>query len=497
MELQEDGVTIYRGRVTKDTKDFNNSREIETEGLLACLNDSVIAPFAFPDDFITVSGYQSAASGGNVVEYFLSWLLSQHNAQVTAAQQIHLGTVTVSDANNYIVRSSSEYASTWTTITSKLSGSSLGGYLLVRYEDDGTYLDYYADLPLTNTQTVEFGENLLDLLSKVDASSLYTVILPIGKDGITISSLPDGAIDTDLVKSGETIYSTSGVAAYGKITHVEKFDGVEENTNLRTKAAAMLAANGLASTITVKACDLHGLDAGVSFRVGRKTLLTSTPHNFSAQYPLMELDIDIMDPGQTEITLGKTLVSQTDYNKNQQTADTQRMEQLRADVAQQQATEIAGVVQELSEQITSATQTSQSIMMAALENYTKTGDFETYKSTVSTMFEQTASQIQLTFQQVSQQITDVGNDVQQKYNERTQYIRFVNGDIVLGEEGNEITLKIENDRIGFLSSGSEVAYFSNRKLYVTDGEYINSLKLGKFAFVPRANGNLAFKKVVN
>ena len=47
-----------------------------------------------------------------------------------------------------------------------------------------------------------------------------------------------------------------------------------------------------------------------------------------------------------------------------------------------------------------------------------------------------------------------------------------------------------------MQGGIEVAYFSNRKLYVTDGEYINSLKVGKYAFFPSDNGNLSFKKVV-
>jgi hypothetical protein len=82
-----------------------------------------------------------------------------------------------------------------------------------------------------------------------------------------------------------------------------------------------------------------------------------------------------------------------------------------------------------------------------------------------------------------------------KFEEISKYIRFVDGNIVLGEEGNTLTLQIENDRISFLDSGLEVAYFSNNRLYVTDGEFINSLQLGNFAFIPRENGNLSFKKL--
>ncbi|MCD0153253.1 hypothetical protein HK327_11275, partial [Streptococcus agalactiae] len=58
-----------------------------------------------------------------------------------------------------------------------------------------------------------------------------------------------------------------------------------------------------------------------------------------------------------------------------------------------------------------------------------------------------------------------------------------------------IVLRIENERIVFLESGVESAYWHNRKFYAVDGEFINSLKLGKFAFIPRQTGNLSFTKV--
>ena len=38
-------------------------------------------------------------------------------------------------------------------------------------------------------------------------------------------------------------------------------------------------------------------------------------------------------------------------------------------------------------------------------------------------------------------------------------------------------------------------YISGGKLYITDGEFLNSLQLGNFVFEPRNNGNLSFKKI--
>ena len=308
VELLDGTFPIYRGRITSDIKDFYGAHKIETEGIMAVLNDSIIPPFNFPEDFKDDTAYKAAAASGNVVEFFFRWILSQHNAQVTAEQQIKPGVVTVSDQNNYIARSSEEYATAMTTISDKLLKSSLGGNLLIRYEDDGNYLDYYAALPLTNTQTVEFAENLLDLSSETDGAEIYTAILPEGKDGLTIGNLPDGDLTDDLVKSGKIIYSKSGVATYGRITRHIKWDDVTVASNLQSKAKAALADNGLSmpETITCKAVDLGWQDTVQHFRVGRMTMLASTPHGYSASYPLMELAPDILDPGNTKITLGAT-----------------------------------------------------------------------------------------------------------------------------------------------------------------------------------------------
>lgn len=94
-------------------------------------------------------------------------------------------------------------------------------------------------------------------------------------------------------------------------------------------------------------------------------------------------------------------------------------------------------------------------------------------------------------------IKNLENDTISKFNEFEKYIRFENGRILLGEAGNELELVISNDKIQFLQNASEVAYFSNQKLFVTNGEYTNSLRLGNFAFIPRENKNLSFKKVTD
>lgn len=456
VELLDGTFPIYRGRITRDIKDFYGAHKIETEGIMAVLNDSIIPPFNFPEDFTEDASYKAAAASGNVVEFFFRWILSQHNAQVTAEQQIKPGVVTVSDPNNYIARSSEEYATAMTTISDKLFNSSLGGNLLIRYEDDGNYLDYYAALPLTNTQTVEFAENLLDLSSETDGADIYTAILPEGKDGLTIGNLPDGDLTDDLVKSGKIIYSKSGVATYGRITRHIKWDDVTVDTNLRSKANAALADNGLSmpETITCKAVDLGWQDGIQHFRVGRMTALVSTPHGYSASYPLMELSPDILDPGNTQITLGATQRTYTGSQIDAARNVGNRIESTRKELTDRVDGSASQVIQATQQQITDLQQNVNSIILSALENYVETGDFNSYKEEVSTKLSVLTDQLSIDITKVTERIDNVNGDLQAKYDSITKAFRFTSDGLIIGESGNEILLRLDNDVLQFVRNNT-------------------------------------------
>ena len=314
MELLEGSDVVFRGRIVSDSEGMYLTREVTCEGLLACLNDSYVPPFTFPDDFSGDADYQTAADSGNVVEYFLRWLLTGHNSQTGPEQQLKLGTVSVTDPNNYIARSSTKYQKTWEVVKSKLFGSALGGYLLVRYEEDGNYVDYVDELPITNEQAVAFGENLIDIDTVNDGSEIFTAVLPVGKDGLTIESLPNGPIANSaiLVKEGPIVYSRTAEAAQGgRITQIVVWDDVTLQENLRERAAQMVETGAMSETISCRACDLHCVDGSTPrLRIGN-VRVESSVHNKIGIYPLLELDIDLTDPGQTPIVLSKTVSTLT------------------------------------------------------------------------------------------------------------------------------------------------------------------------------------------
>ena len=495
--LKADGLSIFKGRIRKDTRGFNLSKEIEVEGLLACLNDSIIPPFDFPNDWAGDADYNAAAATGNVVEFFLEWLLDQHNSQVGVAQQITLGTVTVTDPNNYISRASSDYSTTMEVVRQKLERT-LGGYLLADYSGDTPILHYYADLPLVNIQEVEYGENLLDLVQEVDAADTYTAIFPVGADGLTILSLPDGEISPGYIKAGNIIYSQSAEETYGsRIIRRVKWDDVTVAENLRTKALERLITEGimLAQTITVKAVDLGGEDIS-RFMVGRYVRLKSSPHGFSAVYPLTELEPNILDPGDTNITLGEKRRSMIDTNATEKNSFAQEVGRLELDFNKKIeniddfSEDLDLIRQEITNSYTKATQTAQDIVFEAVSEYTKTSDFETFKNSMTTLFEQNSEAFLMTFQTLQERVKNVEGDMQSEFTEIKKYIRFVNGSIVLGEEGNQIVLTIENDRISFSQNNVEVCYISNAKMGIREVQITERANIVGLDIYCASNGSI-------
>lgn len=500
VSLLDDGVPVYRGRITKDNATYYGSRKITTEGLMACLNDSVMPPFSFPGDVEEDEEYQTAAASGNVVEYFFRWVLARHNAQVSEAQQIKPGVCTVTDSNNYIARSSTEYLPTMEVLTTRLSKSALGGHLLIRYEAEGNYLDYYADLPLTNTQRVEYAANLLDIVSERDGTEIYTSILPVGKDGLTIADIADGDLTDDLVKDGLTVYSRSGVAAYGRINRYVRWDDIAVVANLLAKAKASVSSAGLATqeSITVQAVDLGWQDSVQHFRVGRMTLLVSTPHGYNAAYALMELQPDILSPGNTRITLGATRQTYTGAQidtdrETKEDMDRQR-EEIKSEMREETRQQLDQVTESTMQQITDVQQSLNSIILAALQNYVETGEFGSYKEEMSSKLELLANQLNLTLTTITERIEDVNGDLQSKYSEVTKAFRFTADGLIIGESGNEILLRLDNDVMQFIRNNTPELMLTAAGVEAHQVK-VTILIIGNVAFMADGSGDIVVKGV--
>lgn len=520
-EVSDEFGVIFRGRMTADTLDFDNGKAVDLEGSMAFFNDSIVRPFNFPDDFAEDAAYITAAESGNVIEFFLAWLIDNHNSQVQPWQQLKLGEVTVTDPNNYLSRSSTEYASTWETLKGKLFDSALGGFLCVRYEDDGTYIDYMPTFNLTNTQEITYGENMLDLSNKSDATETYSAIIPIGKaidttteaeDGtsittretVMITDLADGDITDDIVKQGDTLYSKSAVEAFGWVyapTKETTWADVTEAQNLLTKGVAWIVGTGikLSNTRTITAVDLHFNDAQIrSFRVCRNIITNSAPHGLSDTLGLMKLDIDLLNPQNTKISIGDTKLSLTDHN-NKQNADTmQRIESAEKDIAENR-TDVTEAKQQIITQSTSIINTCEEIILSALESYVETSNYEEFRETVETQLEIMAGEIAMNFTTTTERINNVDGDLQAEFEKLYKYIHF-SGEtaITIGSGDSAITLEIDNETgIVFKRNNVPFGRWDGENFYTGNIviEVNERAQFGNFAFVPRSDGSLSFLKV--
>jgi hypothetical protein len=288
-----------------DESDFWNRKDVYAEGELAFFNDSTVRPYTFT---------------GSVADYF-AFLVNQHNSQVDADKQFAVGNCTVTDPNNLIVRASSDYPKTLKEMQDKLLGL-LGGYLVPRYEVENgqevEYLDYLAESGGISGQTIVFAENILDLSQYIDASDIYTVIIPLGKADddtgvrLTIKEVNDGK---------DYLESETGISLFGRISHMEPFDDVTQAENLKAKGAALLESSILlALSINISAFDLHLLDIDTeALAVGKYNRVISPPHGIDANFQCVEAKVNLKDMDKSEYTFGSavaTLVGNTIKNES-------------------------------------------------------------------------------------------------------------------------------------------------------------------------------------
>jgi hypothetical protein len=409
-------------------------------------------------------------------------------------------------------RADSDYPDTWSVLSSKLFGSKLGGYLCIRYEADGNYIDYLKEFELTNVQEINFGENLLDLKAETDASTTYSAIIPLGaeiegqsddqKQRLTIAGLADGDITSDIVKAGDTLYSRKAVEAYGWIyapVTETTWEDVKEAQNLVTKGKLYLesTAINLTNTIEVTAVDLHFTDKLIeSFRIYRNIRVKSKPHDFEGVFQLTKLDLDLINPQNTKITVGNKKLSLTDMNSRQLSTEIERIQTAEKNIkeARQQAEEMQ---QQVIIESTEIINTCNEIILGALESYVKTSNYEEFKETVETQLSIMAGEIVLKFETTTEHIEKVDNDLQATVDNFGKYFEFTENGLKIKYGTNDMSLILDNDIIHFEKNGQQFGMwdgvdFHTGNIVIKANE---KAQIGDFGFFPRPDKSLVFKKV--
>lgn len=293
IRLEQDGNEIWRGRVLDDTKDTDLNKDVMCEGELAFLNDMNVRKYDY-------------SSGISVVNYF-NWVMTYYGG-ASSYRSIKAGNVTV--PNTTLKIKMEEATNTCLDeLSSNLVGA-IGGYLRLRRSNGQSYLDYIDAYSQTSNQVIEFGSNILSIEEYIDASDVYTVIIPFGKQNdngnrVNITSVNNGS---------DFIESSQGASLFGRIDRTVVWDDVTDPNVLKQQAQSVLnSAIEMATTITISAVDLHLIDVNTdAIQLGDWVRVISPPHGIDSDFLCSKVVINLQNPDQSQYTFGLAFDALTD-----------------------------------------------------------------------------------------------------------------------------------------------------------------------------------------
>ena len=308
INVYEDDELLFSGRSLTDEKDFQNTGQISCEGELAFLLDSVQRAHDYGTETTEIG------QADTNIEIFKR-LIEEHNAQVEEAKRFTIGVIDIDSVT--ITKLSTNYEKTWDFLGSNFLGK-YDGYLRVRHENGIRYLDYVKQYGKVSNQVIRFGENLLDLKKYSKAEDIKTAIIPLGavvdNKNVDIKAA-NGHNGTDYV------YSQDAVDLYGWIYDKVDFPEVYDPDKLLEEVNKYLQkCINLAITIELTAVDLHMIDVDINaIRLGDLVPCISTQHGImstfgdvSTYYLVSKYELDLENPANNKITLGRTISSLTD-----------------------------------------------------------------------------------------------------------------------------------------------------------------------------------------
>lgn len=327
VQIVKDGEAepLFRGRVLSTELGFYNEKKVICEGELAFLCDTIQQNYDY-----------SEGESRKTIHELLSFFIQRHNekAGIDNIHSFKIGIVNVTDGDNsntdnLISAADSTFLNTYESIQQKLI-ERYGGYLYIRHEEDGNYIDYLSSPSVTCSQKIELGENLLSFKKNIEADSLVTAVIPLGKERMdggeegsgsrhniggwnasqSITDSKDIFQVTGKVGGTTTylncLYSQSAVEKYGWIEKVLIFDDVVLPGTLVRYGESHLKSMGKALSIELTATDLSGVNTEIDrFKIAQYVRVNSKPHNLeNALYVVSKLSLNLTDPTANKICLG-------------------------------------------------------------------------------------------------------------------------------------------------------------------------------------------------
>ena len=333
--------------------------------------------------------------------------------------------------------------------------------------------------------TLRYGKNIVNLTQDEDFSELYTGVAPYWKG------------EDDSVYLPETIVYVTGDFGFERILSLDLSTEFEEKPTaeqLRNRAQAYIEDNSIG--IPQASIDIgYAMDATIeSVKLCDTVSCVYLALGVEATAKCVKTVYDVLLKRYKSITLGSIRSNFADNYAKQTQNLTNRIRYIEADYA------TAGETRDIvTEEITTGSafvQRAEAIIATALEEYVRTGDYETFRSSVITQLSVQAGAIEANFESTSTSISTLSGSTEQQFANIRSFIRLLatitdsggtitqQGGIVIGESLSEIKLKLENDVLYFftgdekiVTTDNAIAWFSSNQLYVNNTT-IQNLTLG-------------------
>ena len=301
VNVDMDDDEIFHGRVLSNERMFNNVRHVYCEGDLSYLVDSV----------------QKGVKYSGTTHALFRQIIANHNARMPASKQFTVGTINIANRDIKLVgQSEDENPNTGEIDYEQIAINSIvdewnntfdyiqtclidycGGYLRTRRENGILYIDLLDNFQNRAIQPIELGSNLLDLTEEINAEDVFSVLIPLGNDNLTVASVNGGS---------DELVDANAVARFGRIIKTHVFNNVSSASTLLENARRFMATNvNVPRTINVKAVDLHLLNPLISpIRIGDRVIINSPAHDVDDELTCTRIEYDLEKPENNSYIFG-------------------------------------------------------------------------------------------------------------------------------------------------------------------------------------------------
>lgn len=298
---------------------------VEFDGRVLQPNYKMADDGAFADEYVCESklaylhdsSQRFAEFTDTTVAKLFTAIINRHNATVEEHKRFKVGKVTVTADASFNEYQYVEYDKTYDTIKTKLIDV-LGGYLVIREEPDGTYIDYLKSVGTTSKTTISIARNLKSISRDINPTNVITRLIPLGVQlGNDTGNEGASARLTIADANGGKDYIDDKAlqAVFGIVEGTVEFDEVDNASDLLAAGRKYLSTQKASvEQYDISAVDLSliGLDIE-GFTVGNSYYIDNPYITGTDALQIIEKGIDIASPQASTLTFGDKQRTLTQY----------------------------------------------------------------------------------------------------------------------------------------------------------------------------------------